>query len=328
MDWTKQCLYFIAGMFVLFFTVSCTGLRAPQGTAKAGPQTLSVEQDGSLLAKYAPVFILDEADKNYNRIGTPAVRDNGAGDLEIYIDTLTPTIYSLEQTFKTERGEYTNLIYRVHFERTPFRHLTGGRNVGLLMIVTLDQKGLPLLITTVHTCGCYLAFIPTSNLPANRYPESWSVSPQDVYGERLPGLISLEDSKNSGYRFALRIKSGTHRIAGLSLLSEDDILLRSNVVTAALQPMKALRELPFGKAEVSFFETEGARKGYVRNSQKPLERLLMSWWLLDWRVGEDKDLGPKELTGTVFYTSLKPWARGKSDLWDFENFLQYWGWKF
>jgi hypothetical protein len=60
---------------------------------------------------------------------------------------------------------------------------------------------------------------------------------------------------------------------------------------------------------------------------KPLEKLFMSWWSMDWRVGEDKDLGPKEKTGTTFYTSLKFWAREKSDLWNFARFLKYWGWE-
>jgi hypothetical protein len=53
----------------------------------------------------------------------------------------------------------------------------------------------------------------------------------------------------------------------------------------------------------------------------------MSWWAMDLYVGEDKDFGPGEDTGTTFYTSLKFWDRKKSDMWNFNDFLSYWGWK-
>ena len=54
----------------------------------------------------------------------------------------------------------------------------------------------------------------------------------------------------------------------------------------------------------------------------------MSWWALDWRIGEDKKLGKNEDDGIRFYTSLKPWSRRASDLRNFKTFLRYWEWKF
>jgi hypothetical protein len=59
----------------------------------------------------------------------------------------------------------------------------------------------------------------------------------------------------------------------------------------------------------------------------PFEKIFMSWWAMDLYVGEDKDFGPGEDTGTTFYTSLKFWDRKKSDMWNFNDFLSYWGWK-
>jgi hypothetical protein len=94
------------------------------------------------------------------------------------------------------------------------------------------------------------------------------------------------------------------------------------------RPMDELENISAGDGNVvSFYETSGARAGYVRNSGKIWERLLISWWALDWRVGEDKRFAPGESDGPVFYTSLKPWARQESDLLDFPGFLRYWGWK-
>jgi hypothetical protein len=95
-----------------------------------------------------------------------------------------------------------------------------------------------------------------------------------------------------------------------------------------LAPVTALAALPLGDRKVSFFEQEGWRRGYVKGNSKPLELLLMSWWALDPKVGRDKALGPPEETGIKLYTSLKFWARNDSDIWNFPDFLNYWGWDF
>jgi len=322
---TKLILRFIAGILLLF-SVSCTGLHQEKKVTDIIPQYVAAKQDGSLLAKYAPFFILEDAAKSYNRIGTPSVRENTTGKPDVYIDPIQPIIYTMEQKFKGENEKFTNFIYRVHFEKTPYKHLTAGRNVGLIIIITLNQNKLPVLITSVHTCGCYLAMTPTSYLAQKSYPENWPFGGQDVYGERLPSFIEVKQPVDAQNRFVFRIRGGTHRVMSLALLRENDITPHANFVAASLKPIEDLRKLPFGDSEISFFETEGCRKGYVRNSHKPFERLLMSWWAMDWRIGEDKDLGPSEETGTTFYTSLKFWAWEKSDLWNFANFLEYWGW--
>ncbi len=323
---TKLFIKIVVWIFLLSLSVSCTGLHQGGRDVDMSLQHVSAMQEGSLLAKHAPIFILEGTKKSYNRIGTPSVRDMGNGEAEVFIDPRQPTIYSMEQKFSTKDGEYTNLIYRIHFEKIPYRHLTAGKNVGLIILITLNQQDKPLLLTTVHTCGCYLAIIPTSNLSDQSYPENWSLLSQDVYGERLPGVIEIKQPDETQYKFAFRIRGETHRVRHLELVPGQSISSYPDFVTAPLKPMGELRRLPFSETEVSFFETEGQRKGYVRNSHKPFERLLMSWWAMDWRIGEDKDLGPSEKTGTTFYTSLKFWAWKKSDLWHFANFLEYWGW--
>jgi hypothetical protein len=32
-------------------------------------------------------------------------------------------------------------------------------------------------------------------------------------------------------------------------------------------------------------------------------------------------------TSNPFYTSLKPWNRKASDMWNFTEFLEFWGWR-
>ena len=322
----KQIMKLVIWIFLLSLSVSCTGIQ--QRAKETIPsQYVSVDQDGSLLAQYAPVYIIEESNKDFNRIGTPAVRKDKNGNPEVFIDPLSATIYTMEQKVKIKGENFTNLIYRVHFQETPLYHLTAGKNVGLITIVTLNQKQQPVLITTVHTCGCYLAIIPTSYLPPRSYPENWPLDGQDVYGERLPSRLELKPLSDQQLKFVLQIRGETHRVMHLHVSPVNESIPATNTITAQLKPMSDLKKLPFAGTEISFYETTGPRKGYVRNSHKPLERLFMSWWSMDWRIGEDKDLGPKEQTGATFYTSLKFWAREKSDLWNFAEFLQYWGWQ-
>jgi len=285
------------------------------------------------ISQFAPVFLVEENDLLYNRIGTPSAINNESNDLGVYVDPEKPTIYVQELSFNTENASYKNYVYRIHFKEVPFSlfpfHLTSGKNVGLIVIVTINKNNNPVLITTVHTCGCYLSFVPTSFLAEEAYPPGWDTKKQRVYGENLPGLLSwAEPYYNSpDSKIVILLKSGTHRVKWLSKKQLDKIKEEYHYVYSHIAPMEQLKLLGRDDEAISFFETSGSRKGYVKESHKPFERILMSWWAMDLYVGEDKDFGPSEKTGTLFYTSLKFWDRDQSDMWNFRDFLSYWGWK-
>ncbi len=276
-------------------------------------------------SRHAPVFVVEEPGRSFNRIGTAAARMTQGAE-EVYIDSEQPTLYARKTSFRTARGSYTNLTYRVHFEKVPATRLGWGKNVGLLVIVTLNESGQPVLFTTLHTCGCYLAFTPTSYLDEAAYPPGWERGRQKVYGESLPGYIDYGEGSPTHHRLHLLLRKNTHRVMDL-WLADSRVPSGYQSVLAPVKPLKVLEGLglPDG-ASTSFYETEGGRRDYVKDSQKPWERLFMSWWAFDWRVGEDKKLGRDREDGIVFYTSLKPWAREASDLRNFPVFLQYWGW--
>lgn len=127
-------------------------------------------------------------------------------------------------------------------------------------------------------------------------------------------------------RLLLHLRHGTHRVKDGWLVS-DTGLVGVPAAKVQLLPLESLERLVLPDGTVtSYYETEGERRGYVKNSQKIWERLLISWWALDYRVGEDKKLGMDTSDGEIFYTSLKPWAREASDMRDFRRFLRYWGW--
>jgi len=281
--------------------------------------------DGATAA-HTPAFIVKEPQHQYNRIGSPAIRPSASGKPVAIVDPEQPTLFFETTAFTTPRGTYRNLVYRVHFPEVPFfwtsPNLTAGKNPGLLIIYTLDDQDRLLLVTTVHTCGCYLAFLPTPLLDRARYPADWPEGEQSVFGYRLPARA--EPPGNDGQRLAFTLESQTHRIGAVDYADPGD--QPGEEVAMHLAPMRGLHALPFELGVRSFFETSGPRNGYVRNNTKILERLLISWWAFDWRVGEDKAFGGGDTSPAIFYTSLKFWARKASDMKDFPKFLAYWGW--
>ena len=290
--------------------------------------------DQSDISQYAPVFLIEKSSLEFNRIGTPSAIINDSNGLRVFVDPAQPSIYVQELFFKTDDAAYRNYVYRVHFEKVPFSlmpfYLTSGNNVGLLVIITINEENYPVLITTVHTCGCYLGFVPTSFLNEDAFPDGWNFEIQRVYGESLPGLLDLKEVIQAGsdYKIVISLESGTHRVKGIKTERLEEIQEKYQILPAHIIPMEKLKSLGQDEYTTSFFETSGPRKGHVKGSYKPFEKFFMGWWALDLHVGEDKDFGPGEETGTIFYTSLKFWDRKKSDMWNFHDFLSYWGWQF
>ena len=310
----RVCAVLLTGLL----TCSCRTVAPP------GP-VAAYTASGDESALYFPVFLIEGNNAAHNRIGKPSVRYVSAGT-QAYVDPDRPVIYWQRQSFTTARDTYTNEIYRVHFEKVPLRwHLTGGRNVGLLVIATFNSKSQPVLITSVHTCGCFLAVVPTSFLPADARPADWDVDACEVYGETLPGLIDFDGSFDSSLRPVLTVRPEIHRVRDLSI---GDVTPHASLIQMETRPMSELERLPLAESDAtsSFFYTHGRRQGYVKNSKKPFEMLLMGWWVGDLYIGRDKAFGPAAETGTRFYTSTKFWQRKASDLWNFNQCLEYYGW--
>jgi len=293
------------------------------------PVALYVAQGNAELTRYAPMIMHENDTEPFNQIGTPVVRSRKNGKPRIEINSATPTIYADKHAFTSVNGqEFTNYIYRIHFEKVPFSvtpfHVTAGRNGGLFIITTVDERGQPLLYTTVHTCGCYLAFVATQYMPVKAYPDNWPDDLQRVFGETLATKIELTGENRWP---VITLRDGTHRVTNLDARNPAVLQRNHRVLRTPLRSLASLRQLPSENGPVSMFQTRGLREGYVRNIFKPFELLLISWWAFDLNVGVDKMYGDADVTGTRFYTSLKPWARKKSDMWNFAAFLDYWGWK-
>lgn len=288
------------------------------------------ESVGAEHARFAPALVHERDSRPWNRPGTPRASRDEHGRVVVRIDPAEAAMFTERRRFRGERGEYTNHLYRVHFERVPFRlvpfHLTAGRNGGLFVIVTVDERDRPLLVTTVHTCGCYRAFVPTRYLAEDAYPPGWPRDVQTVFGERLPARIEW-NAADSGQQLVVRLRPGTHRVMDVAVMDEADLEAAFDIEPLRLRPLADLERLPLDDGTVSMFHDSGLRQDLVRGSFKPFELVLMSWWALDPAVGVDRRLGRPGDGGRVFYTSLKPWAREASDMRDFAGFLRYWGWQ-
>ncbi len=292
---------------------------------------LSHGEEDSLIHRFVPVFLTYNYREPHNRIGRPSARFDARGNEEIYVDHDKPAIYYMTRKFATERGTYTNLIYRIHFSEIPFSlipfHLSAGKNVGLMVVITLDASQRPLLVTTVGTCGCYAAIVPTSYLPSDALPLDWKHEPLEVYGEELPSLLDYEEIKHP--KLLIYLRSDVHRVMHLETLEEEKLRNpeRFTLIQAPLIPMASLEQIPIDGEKTSFYHDRGPLKGHVKGSVKAWETLFLGLISLDFFVGTDKVYGDREITKNPFYTSLKPWNRNGSDMWDFAHFLEFWGWK-
>jgi len=311
----------------LLLLASCAGIHTHK---ELGPLAYGAAADNSLLRRFLPLFLVDKPEDDFNRIGTPTVRLGPEDREEVVVDPGKATIFAEVRSFQGARGRYTNLIYRLHFAGTPFTllpfSLGYGDNIGLLVIVTLDPAGKPILYSSTQTCGCYLTFVPTSYMPKEDYPPLWPADHQMVYGESIVSRLDYDTYPVGQGRTVVEIGARAHRFHKIwrAGLQEENAYRQQRVY---LRPLSDLRRLPVPQGGLSsFFAESGPHRGYVRGSSKPMERLLMSWWAWDWQIGVDKRLGRNRGDGLPFYTSIKPWQRQTSDMRDFGAFLEFWGW--
>ena len=319
-------VFVLAAVCLCILLISGCASVPPASLDAAGVQVVTAAPSLGHL-RHSPVFTLYGADRQYNRIGTvEAVHEKG--EVQVVVNGAEPTVYTAVKQLSTARSTYTNHIYRIHFEKPPYSlipfHLTAGKHPGLLVIITVNASRQPLLVTTVNTCGCYAAVIPTAWLDEALYPDDWPGDTQSIYGEKLPARL---ERVSLAQQIEIFIRPDVHRVMDVRVATREDLLQRE-VILAPQVPTAALRHLPVpGGGKTSFYYANWTLQGHVKGAVKWWEMLLLSLPSLDLLVGMDKDYGDTGLTGNPFYTSLQPWYRSVSDLNDFAAFLQFNGWQ-
>ncbi len=333
MNRVKSGLFFFVCIMQVAVLAGCATTRSVTTEGLETKRSLGyvVEGADTLLERHAPVFVTENSCFSYNQIGTPVVRMGDKGREEVVIDPSKATIYGQAISFRTEQGKYTNLIYRIHFERSPFTwkpfNPGAGPNVGFVTVITLDENETPILVNTVQSCGCYHAVLPTTYLPEVSYPKDWDTHQLEVYGEVLPGLLDFPDHGTVGARLVITLRSGTHRAKNIVVESMENLSRKHDLEKISLAPMESLKHLAMENGETSLYFSKGRKRGLVKGAFKPWETLLFGLWIGDSHVGQDREYGSKAGTGHRFYTSLNPWKKRKSDMWKYEQFLRLNGWK-
>ncbi|MBV5317067.1 MAG: hypothetical protein JZU50_04630 [Desulfobulbaceae bacterium] len=319
-------------LIVLLSILLFSGCARRSGSVGQEQQMIAVETalEAGLERALAPSFLLQGTQERHNRVGrAEAIKQLGRA--QVTINTAQPIIYAGRRPFTTSRGTYTNLVYRIHFPATPFSwapfHLGAGDHVGLLVILTLDARQRPLLVTTANTCGCYAISIPTAALPPSSYPDHWPTTPLSVYGEQLPARLPALEADET---LQVAVRAEVHRVMGLSVVAKDTAVPGTVQQTdaAGLAELDSLKTLPLGDGTyTSFYYERWPMTGHVKGAIKPWESLLLSLVSLDFWVGMDKEYVGAPTSTNPFYTSLKPWNRSASDLNDFAAYLRFNGWK-
>lgn len=295
-------------------------------------RTSAEQEDLSLFEKYCPVFVVEKHQEPYNKIGEPKIKRGPQQKLEAYVDPSSHPIYVQKVQFVTQKGTYTNLIYRVHFEKVPYGlfpfQITAGKNVGLLVIITLDAHEMPILVTSVHTCGCYISMIPTNYLPRSAFPFGWKGEPKVRYGERSPAMIHYPCPMEEGAHPVFFLRDKTHRVTDVYVEKTSKVQAQYQVAKMPLVPMDSLDNLPIeGEDKTLSFYYQELNEGFVRDCLKPFEFLFISWWAFDPNVGVDKKYTSANQLRKRFYTSLNPAYWRESDLWNFPVAARFWGWE-
>lgn len=290
-----------------------------------------LEEGDARFVRHAPVFLVEGYEEEYNRIGTPSARLDANGEEEIYVDATQPTYYLESREWTSGARRYTNLIYRVHFEQSKSnsnsRDGGNGRNVGVMVIVTLDEEDKPVYVNSVQTCGCFHAVLPTNFTSPDAYPDWWNMDSYTVYGETLPGRLTYPEDFGTEYRPVVFLRDGNHRTANMLIASIGDVREKYPLITAAAEPMEALKHLKLGDGETSFYYESGDKKGLVKGAYKRGEAFLLGAFVGDGRVGQDRIYGGDDELPRGFYTSIKRGEKNESDMWDYKPFLELDGWK-
>ena len=199
------------------------------------PQLTSVltpKQRATLFARYAPVIEVDTISDN-DRPGAPYLNTHA----HAHVDTGKPVVYTLLSYTLFAGKVLPQFNYVIWF---PARTCESGVDLlcgnmdGITWRVTVADNGEPLQYDTIHNCGCYHTFFPTSQLVKRPQPgslEEWAFTPIEA-----PPL-------KTGQRMLVTLSSGDHHIVSLNPTDNNDHTQRQTI-TYTFEDYDTLRSLP------------------------------------------------------------------------------------
>ena len=165
------------------------------------------DEIATLLAAHAPVLEI-ETHGDFDRFGALAWRD---GTVAPGVDVGMPVLYQRLSATRYRGRWLVQLVYTLWFpERPPrsrFDVLAGALDAVVVRITLAPDDGRPLLVDTIHGCGCYQMYFPTAEValrPDAPIGVEWAFVPAT-----LPAL-------RAGQRVVVRLASASHYVVGIA----------------------------------------------------------------------------------------------------------------
>jgi hypothetical protein len=180
--------------------------RAPRDAL--GLLHYSASDREALLAAFAPDFEVETRNDD-DRFG--ALQWRADDRLQVAVDQ--PTVYHRLDFTRFDGRLLTQLVYTLWFPRRPADgpfDLVAGKLDGVMVRVTLDEAGRPLLVDSAHACGCYHLFFPSRQMierPAPTLDEEWAFVPSP-----LP--------PTSNGRLMIRLAPGSHYVNRIGAVND------------------------------------------------------------------------------------------------------------
>ncbi len=222
-----------------------------------GMPTLSANDWARLFDVHAPVFEVETASDD-DRIGALQWRDGAAFGETPLVDIARPSVYRRISYTKLGGKTYSQLVYSVWFASRPRENsfdLLSGALDSVIWRVTLDDDGSPLIYDSIHGCGCYHLFFPTSRVKLKSPPEA------NIEWAFVPTIApSLEPSQ----RIVLQVAATSHYIVGISNSSNENA--QSKIIQ--WRDDEELRALPMADGTTrSIFQSNGLIAGTERGER-------------------------------------------------------------
>ena len=239
-------------------TLAALFARAMAHADALGIPEFAPDDRAVLLQAFAPVFEIGTTG-SYDRFGPLVWRGEATPD----VDSRRPAAYQRLAFTRVQGRALVQLVYTLWFPERPegrWLDLLSGRLDGVVIRVTLDAQGQPLIYDSIHPCGCYHMFFPTKRVVLKPPPDGdweWAFVPISAPTLALP------------QRLVVRTESRTHFIVSMSPDRGEATGERHGTPYDLLED-QALRALPMpaGGAR-SVFAPDGLIPGTERS-----ERLL------------------------------------------------------
>ena len=226
-----------------------------------GIPTLSANDWAQLFDAHAPVFEVESATDD-DRIGAVQwPRDVAFGDAP-FVDSSRPSVYRRLSSTRIAGKTYSQLVFSVWFRSRPRAHafdLLAGALDSVMWRVTLDEDGTPLIYDSIHACGCYHMFFPTSRMqlkPAPAKNTEWALVPK--------AMPTLEP----GQRITLRLAAASHYLVGIDVAPNENSKAEDSSVVYDWRDDDELRKLDTGRDQTrSIFQPSGIVAGTERGER-------------------------------------------------------------